>query len=136
MLKLNELLKNQDASKLPPEHVKSLEVLLYRMNIVRAKWGKPMTVTSGYRSIEDHLRIYKAKGITDQSKIPMRSKHLFGQACDILDADGELNKWCKMHNTELSQWGLWLEERQGPWQHFQCVPFSSYRLGGTIWFYP
>lgn len=46
--------------------------------------NKPVIVTSGYRSMAHHLRIYAEKGITDKSKIPMGSYHLTGKAVDFI----------------------------------------------------
>jgi hypothetical protein len=86
--------------------------------------------------MEDHKRIYRNKGITDESKIPMKSKHLFGQAADISDSDGLFNNWCKENEKLLLSIGVWLEHRQGGWQHIQSVPFRSYKVGGSIWFKP
>lgn len=138
MIKMSELLKGLDVSTLPQDHKRNLETLIYRMNKVRQEYGKPMIVTSGYRSIADHLRIYRNKGITDQSKIPMASKHLYGQAVDIADPKGELQEWCKGNQTLLRQLGLWMEDfsfTKG-WVHFQCVPYGSYKHGGSLWFRP
>jgi len=115
---------------------KNLFLLLDKMNIVRKAYGKPMIVTSGLRSMPDHLRIYANKGITDKAKIPMKSKHLFGQACDVADPDGKFHKWCEANEDFLRETGVWLENRQGGWQHLQIVPFGSYKVGGTIWFNP
>ncbi len=138
MISFKEVLHGEDFHLLEPSHQKNLEVLLYRMNKVRAAYGNPMIVTSGYRTLDDHLRIYRNKGITDQSKIPMASKHLFGQAIDIADANGELKEWCKANQTLLRQLGLWMEDFSftKTWVHFQCVPYGSYKHGGSLWFRP
>lgn len=136
MLTLEEILKGKLFSSLPLKEQGNVKVLWFRMNKVRNEYGKPMTVTSGYRSMQDHLRIYRQKGITDQSKIPMSSKHLTGCAVDIADADGELMQWCVANETLLRQIGLWLEKGTKGWVHFQSEPFKSYKLGGTIFFNP
>jgi hypothetical protein len=47
----------------------NLQELLVKINKVRTYWAKAMTVTSGLRTMGDHLRIYKNKGITDPKKI-------------------------------------------------------------------
>ncbi len=101
--------------------------LLNRVNIVRSAYGKPMAVSSGYRSMDDHLRIYKDKGITDQTKIPMRSKHLTGCAVDISDPNKELQKWCITNIDVLIQAGLWMEDFSATpnWCHFQSMPPKS-----------
>ncbi|MFZ4411496.1 MAG: hypothetical protein ACOYOV_00335 [Bacteroidales bacterium] len=114
----------------------NLEDLLDKMNKVRVAYGKAMIVTNCLRTMDEHLAIYARKGITDKSKIPMQSKHLYGLAIDISDPHGELNDWCNNNEDLLTEIGIWLEKRQGPWQHFQITPFGSYKSGGTIWFNP
>lgn len=133
MIMRREILKGKEC---PADLEDNLLELLVKINKVRDAWGRPMTVTSGFRSIEEHLAIYKKKGITDQSKIPMKSKHLTCQAVDIYDKDSSLYSWCKTHELLLSEIGVWLEERQGAWVHFQTIPFASYKPGGTIFFKP
>lgn len=105
----------------------NLEDLLRRVNILRAAYGKPMKVSSGYRAMEDHLRIYKEKGITDKSKIPMKSKHLYCQAVDFADAKGDLKKWITENPSILEEAGLWCEDFSvtKTWVHVQSVPPKS-----------
>jgi uncharacterized protein YcbK (DUF882 family) len=101
-------------------------ILLMKINKIRTAWGKPMTVTSGFRSKADHLRIYKEMGITDQNLIPMNSKHLSFEAVDISDPDGKLMEWCKANEHILEDAGLWCEEKDDKKRvHFQIVPPRS-----------
>ncbi len=130
MISLSEL--NPHDFPTTPEIDSNLNKLLERVNVIREKWGKPMTVTSGLRSMEDHLRIYAQKGITDPKKIPMKSKHLSGEAVDISDPDLELTQWLKDNPQHLLNAGLWCEEGNSDWTHFQCVPPNS----GNRWFLP
>jgi GH24 family phage-related lysozyme (muramidase) len=88
------------------------------------KLGKDkMTVTSGHRTIADHLRIYAEKGITDKDKIPMGSKHLTGQAIDVSDADGSIGEFLAKNPHLLEEAGLYIEDpKETPgWVHFQTV---------------
>jgi uncharacterized protein YcbK (DUF882 family) len=104
----------------------NLDILLKKINEIRAAYGKPMKVTSGLRTMEDHLRIYAEMGITEKSKIPMKSKHLFGQACDVSDPDGKLMDWCIANEKVLEKVGLWCEVRDDKKRvHFQIVPPQS-----------
>jgi predicted AAA+ superfamily ATPase len=123
-------------AEIPKEYEANLLKLLEIMNLIRAKYGKIMRITSGFRSESEHLRIYREKGITDKKKIPMKSKHLRALAADVADADGKLNAWCKENEEWLRSIGVWLETRQGGWQHFQIEAFGSYKPKGTIWFNP
>lgn len=135
MISLKEILMGRvEFNDLPKEYQDNLMILLERINKVRAAYGKPMKVTSGYRSLEDHLRIYRNKGITDQSRIPMKSKHLSGLAIDIFDPNKDLQKWCLANESLLEQYQLWMEDFSATpnWCHFQCDPPKS----GKRWFLP
>lgn len=112
----------------PKDYMTSIEVdehlekLLAAMNIVRKAYGKPMTVTSGLRSVEDQTRI---------NPKAMKSKHLSGQACDIADPKGELQAWIRKNMKVLEEAGLYLEDFKSTpgWVHFQCAaPGSGLRI--------
>lgn len=125
---MDELLKGKvELGDLPEDHRANLAILLERINKIRSAYGKPMTVTSGYRSMEDHLRIYREKGVTDQSKIPMKSRHLSGRAVDIGDGDKKLKEWILDNVALLESVGLWCEDfsTTDNWVHFQTVPPGS-----------
>ncbi len=130
MITLKEL--NPKNYTLTPEQETNITILHERMNKVREAYGKPMTVTSGVRSLEHHIAVYKRKGITDPKLIPMASNHLKAAACDIADSSGELYKWCKENEALLAEIGLWMEEGTKGWVHFQVFPPKS----GKRWFLP
>jgi hypothetical protein len=136
MLVMQELLGNYKLEDQTQEIQDNLSVLLERTNQIRSLWGKPMIVTSGLRAIEDHFRIYAAKGITDPSKIPMKSKHLVGAAVDISDPDLELTQWLKDSPPFLEDAQLWCELNNRNWVHFQCLPYGSWESGNPHWFLP
>lgn len=127
MITLKELLKGKDFNSLPKEHQDNLMTLMERLSRVRVSWGKPMIVTSGYRSLDEHLAIYNRKGITDQKRIPMKSRHLIGAAVDISDPKRELQVWCQNNVSLLEEIGLWMEDFRytSNWVHFQIVPPAS-----------
>lgn len=131
LITLKEYIGNTDIHFVPIEHQRNIDILLPRLNQFRSVYGKPMIVTSGYRSNEDQIRIYAAKGITDPAKIPMNSWHLKGGACDFADVDGALGNFCVQNLSLLKQNGLWLEDprwthgRLGNWVHLQCFPPAS-----------
>lgn len=128
MISMAELLNNKYKLEDQDQSIQdNLKILLERMNKVRKLFGKPMTCTSGLRSMDDHLRIYKQKGITDESKIPMKSKHLYGEAADFSDPKQELQKWCLANVDKLEEIGLWMEDFSATvnWCHFQIVPPKS-----------
>ena len=124
---LKDLLGKNEFKDLPKEHQDNLMLLLEKVNKLIQKYGKSAAVTSGYRSMNDHLRIYKDKGITDQSKIPMKSKHLSGQAVDLYDPGRKLQEWSKTNILVLEELELWMEDFSATpnWCHFQTVPPKS-----------
>ena len=131
MLSLSELLKGKALNSLPKEHQDNLAVLLEKINKIRIAYNKLMTVTSGYRSLQEHLDIYKRKGITDQNRIPMKSAHLVGLACDIADYDGSLKKWLSQNISILEENGLYCEDFSYTklWVHIQYrKPISGKRF--------
>ncbi len=136
MISMTELLSNQvsDISLLDAPTQSNLNILLQKINVIRTAWAKPMTVTSGLRTMKHHLEIYAAKGITDPHKIPMKSRHLFGQAVDISDPNQALQAWCKQNIHLLETTGLWMEDfsKTRTWCHFQIVPPAS----GSRFFMP
>lgn len=132
MITFKELLSGHLISEIPINHQHNLEELLKRINVVRTAWGKPMIVTSGHRSLQDHLRIYSQiaskKGIDfDANKVPMQSGHLSGLCCDISDPEGELREWV-LNNLQLMKTiGLWIEDFRycNGWVHFGTKPPKS-----------
>lgn len=139
MLQMQELLKNYQLEDQSQEIQDNLQLLLTRVNIIRSVWGKPMTVTSGLRTMEDHLRVYREKaeraGVPfDQSKVPMQSRHLYGMAVDISDPNKELQTWCKANEKILEEAKLWMEDFSATpnWCHFQ----TSSPRSGKRWFMP
>lgn len=131
MILRQEILEGREC---PEELEDNLLQLLIKINKVRDAWGKPMTVTSGWRSKEDQIRIYAQKGITDTARIPMGSKHLSCQAIDILDPKKELQKWIQDNVSLMEEIGLWFESfKYTPnWVHAQIVPPKS----GSRFFIP
>lgn len=77
-----------------------------------------MTVTSGLRSLEQQMKV--------NPKAP-KSKHLTGEAVDILDQSGRLKAWVKENIALIEEIGLWMEDflSTPSWVHFQIVPPAS-----------
>jgi uncharacterized protein YcbK (DUF882 family) len=122
VIELRELLK------IPADHWENLQDLHAIVSQLREAYGKPLSISSGYRSLEDHLRIYKDKGITDKSQIPMKSKHLSGEACDLVCKDiKDLQRWIKNNEEFCGNIGLWFEDFSvtTTWVHCQIVPPKS-----------
>lgn len=125
MITWQEILGTYKESDIKPEHIPNLKLLHEKIQKIRMAYAKPMNITNCYRSMTHHLRIYKDKGITDIRLIPMKSKHLAGEAVDIADPDGKLMAWCKANVKTLEEVGLWCEDGTKGWVHFQIVAPKS-----------
>lgn len=130
MISLKEFLGGADWIMVPLIHQHNIEDFLPKLNLLRAVYGKPMYVSSGYRFYEDHLRIYKSKGIPE-SKIPWGSLHLQGLACDFADPYGHLAAYCKANcknpTHPIVVEGLYFEDfnHTRGWVHVQAKPPRS-----------
>lgn len=121
-------------SDIPIAHQQNMDALLAKVNRVQEAYGGVFKVTSGYRDLSDHKRIYAAKGVSPD-KVPMGSKHLSGNAVDIYDPDLHITDWLKNDPVGiacLDKNGLWCEEGNKNWVHFQQLPPRS----GKRWFLP
>src|ERR1019366_1590727 len=123
---------------------KEIPILLDKLNKVREKYGKPLKVSSGLRSMGHHIQIYKDKaaaaGISfDMKKVPFKSKHLYGQAGDLVPEDLEdFKQWCLDNDDFLRDLGIWMEsfDSTPTWVHMQSVPYSSFKIGESLQFNP
>lgn len=130
----NEILKGQTC---PPELEENLTKFLKAMNEIRSAYGKPMIVSSGYRSRDRQIEIYANKackkefpfedGVFVMSKVPLGSSHLYCTACDISDPNKELQKWVKKNEKLLEKAGLYCEDfaYTPTWVHFQITKPKS-----------
>lgn len=115
-ISMKELLGSHNINDVPIAHQHNLEELKKRINVVRNAWGKPMIVTSGYRSEADQMRI---------NKNAPNSAHRFGMAVDISDPDGKFYEWLVNNEKLLIELDLYVEIRQGPWAHVQTRKTKS-----------
>lgn len=139
MISMDELLNGKYQLEDQTEEIQNnLNILLERVNQIRTLWGQPMKVTSGLRTMEDHIRIYTQKAAAagvpfDMSKVPMGSRHLTGGAVDVYDPDLSLTAWLKQNDSQaLVDAQLWCEQGNKNWVHFQITPPNS----GNRWFLP
>ena len=102
----------------------AVSTLLITMNKVRAAYGLPMRVTSGFRTEADEKRIDPAHP---------NSLHTKGAAVDIYDPDPEKRfwVWCIANMDLLVEFGVWLEDRLYSPNHVHCQiwpPASGARI--------
>lgn len=131
MISRQEIITDKDFANLSQEKLINLNVLLLSINKFRSAYAKPMFITSGFRTHDDHIRIYRELAAKrhqpfDESKIPWGSQHLVCAAIDVYDKDGSLMKFCKANVKLLEECELWMEEEDDiPRCHFQIFPPKS-----------
>lgn len=125
MITKSELLKGRDKAY-PKDYTaeisSNLDRLLIAINKVRAAYGLPMIVASGWRP--PSLNASTPGAAT-------HSKHMLGLAVDIEDKDGKLMKWVLNNLKLMQELGLYLEDfRWTPnWVHFGLgAPGSGKRI--------
>ena len=116
MISRREVLQGRDAEfPLTAELEANLTRLLEALNKLRALYGKPMHVTSGYRPGRYNTN---AKGSP-------KSCHLTCQAVDFNDLGHEIYDFCT--DVVLEQCGLWKEHKDATptWCHLQTRPTKA-----------
>lgn len=121
MITKAELLQGRDklfASDYTQQISDNLDVLLEKLNVIRAAYGQPISVSSGWRPLAVN------QSTANASK---NSNHLTGLAADLKDMDGRLWDWCLQNLDLLTASGLYLEDKRwtSTWVHMQCVAPSS-----------
>lgn len=120
LISKEEILMGRDKDyPLDNEKLNNLSKLIHAMNMLRALYGKPMKVTSGYRPMAANLAAGGSK----------RSNHMVCLAVDVHDPNGDLRAFVLKHLDALKHLGLYCEDfRWTPtWVHFQVVPPASGR---------
>lgn len=127
---------------IPEDHKLNLSHLHYCLNSIRAHYGKPITITSGYRTAKEHEAIYARKNEERLYKnlspipVPMMSWHLCGAAADLADPTGELLSFIQENMALINRLDLYFEDPSvtrpgtpGGWIHCQIfAPVSGKRF--------
>lgn len=134
------------------EYKEAYDEFYEKINDFRNKCGLSMNPTSYFRSKARQIRIYKEKaknkqfpfedGVYNESKVPLKSKHMTGYACDFADADKKLAHWvfdnldwCKENGFYFENFGMNIStnkwdskcDKTPTWLHIQIVPPKSGR---------
>lgn len=135
MITLDDYYMGRDktyATELTDEIRQNAVITVERVNALLKAFGEDRKVNSGWRPAEVNA---------STSGSAKRSKHMTGQACDLSDVDGRLDKFCMANLDKLKEIGLWLEHPSATktpgrfgegWCHVQIVPPKS----GNRVFYP
>lgn len=117
MIYRHEILKGRDKdAPLDAQQEKNLEILLERLNAFRKDWGKPITISSGYRPPAYN------KGVGSK-----KSWHLFCAAADLYDPDRALATHFITNQGDLVKYDFYIEHPAWTptWLHIQIFPPSS-----------
>lgn len=112
MITAKEILMGRDAEyPLSKDITDNLLDLLPRVNLIRFHYGKPLTVSSGYRPGRFNTAVGGAKN----------SNHMYCKAVDFRDTDGAFAKWCLVNLPKLKEAGLYMEDpaHTKGWVHLQ-----------------
>ena len=112
--------------ELTPQIRANAAVTVERCNTLLEAYGiatadrRARKLNSGWRPLAINQRVRGSA---------MRSKHLTGEACDLDDFDGSLDRWCASAAglAALDRIGLWLEHPDSTptWTHVQITPPRS-----------
>lgn len=108
--------------KLSDEQIRNLNTLIVKVNELLDRYNKPITMNSGYRSLEDQMKI--------NPKAP-NSKHCECAAIDLGDQDHNFRYWCLTHINYLIELELYMEDPSHTltWIHLQCIaPHSGHTI--------
>ena len=121
-LALKDYFKNTNVADVPIKHQQNAQELFKVVESLFLNSGLELIISSGYRSKQRQLDLYRAKGYKD-SEIPMLSGHLNGTAIDLVDANGLLDKFCSENQDALRSLGLWQEHPNstGGWCHIDML---------------
>lgn len=122
----------EDTDGVTPKVLENLTILFQKMDMVREYFGKPISVTLCFRSMAYHLGLYErinakrvAQGI-DPLRVPMKSAHLYGMACDFVVKGMKCEDVRQMilKNDKLNAWNMRMENngKDANWIHLDLYP--------------
>lgn len=138
-ISFREMLGSTSILDVPVAHQQAMQTLLPKVNAVLEAYDHVLNkhftaiVTSGYRSQQHHIDIYKKKFYAthdaytpfDPSTVPMGSAHLSGRAVDIADPGGKLYAFLAQRTELLVAAGLYMEADTQGWIHLQDRPTQA-----------
>lgn len=77
-----------DGTPYPTEFADRLPVLMNVIDTIRAAWGGPLTVVSGYRSPAHNAALIEQDEQNGSHQVASGSQHVEGRACDLRTAAG------------------------------------------------
>lgn len=93
------LMQRAKYDELPADQKANIKALHSALFDLETAYGRPLKVSSGYRSSAQNVAVGGAK----------KSLHMVCKACDFADPDGALDAWCTANQERLNKLGLWQE---------------------------
>lgn len=102
--------------------------------------GIDLQVNRGFVTLAEQIETYRKINLKRKSQglpalqVPMESKHMFGAAVDLWDANQQLQKWILANEALVKSWGVHFEKFSYTltWVHMQVIPPRS----GSFFFLP
>lgn len=119
LITIDDLLMGRTTlDQLPDDQVVNANTIVPRANELLSHFGQYRACNSGYRSLEDQMRI---------NPHAPKSKHMVCAAIDLEDKDGKLKAFAVNNQALLATIGLWMEAPASTptWLHVQCLPPGS-----------
>lgn len=121
MITRKEILQGRDvtfAEYFTSQISDNCDLLVEKLNVIRAAYGKPMIISSGFRPPPVNASTANAAP---------KSNHMLCLCADIKDMDGKFWDWCLANLDLLTATGIYLEDRRWTptWVHAQIVPPKS-----------
>lgn len=101
-----------------PAVEKNAAITASRVTALLTAFGQSRTLDSGFRDLETNKN---TPGAADYSR------HMYGMAADIEDADGKLKAFVRNNPRAVQDAGLWCEPlaKTPAWLHVQIVPIPG-----------
>lgn len=119
---LSEMYPGYKKEQVPAEVLANLKILMGKLNELGKYYTKPVIVKRGYRGAELNEKV---GGVSN-------SPHMTGHAVDLVDKDGEIDRFMMNSSDKLKKLGLYVENPQETigWCHVQ------FRKASAIFFNP
>ena len=119
---LSEMYPGYKKEQVPAEVLANLKILMGKLNELGKYYAKPVIVKRGYRGAELNEKV---GGVSN-------SPHMTGHAVDLVDKDGEIDRFMMNSSDKLKKLGLYVEDPQETigWCHVQ------FRKASAIFFNP
>lgn len=114
---LSEMYPGYKKEEVPIDVLANLKVLVTKLNELGKYYSKPVIVKRGYRAPNLNAKVGGVKN----------SPHMTGHAVDLVDPNGEIDRFMMNNSDKLKKLGLYVEDPQETigWCHIQIRKASA-----------